>query len=104
MVASYQGLSGEQIAHSSILTRTAQQLGGSFGTAIFAVLLQAAVLGGSTLGGAFQSAFWVAVGVTVLGVAIAFVLPGGPKRAAAVPAAQPVPEPVVEPGTAVRGA
>lgn len=104
MVASYQGLAGEQIAHSSILTRTAQQLGGSFGTAIFAVLLQAAVLGGSTLGGAFQSAFWVAVGATVLGVAIAFVLPGGPTRAAAVAAAQPVPEPVVEPGaTAVRG-
>lgn len=77
MVASYQQLSGEQIAHSSILTRTAQQLGGSFGTAVFAVLLQAAVAGGASPSGAFDAAFWVAAGATVLGVAIAFALPSG---------------------------
>ncbi|WP_258046071.1 MDR family MFS transporter [Leifsonia shinshuensis] len=75
MVASYQGLAGEQIAHSSILTRTAQQLGGSFGTALFAVLLQAAVEGGASLSGAFDLAFWVASGATLLGVGISFVLP-----------------------------
>ncbi|MGO4593550.1 MDR family MFS transporter [Leifsonia sp. 2TAF2] len=95
MVASYQGLEREQIAHSSILTRTAQQLGGSFGTALFAVLLQAAVQGGSSLSSAFDTAFWVAVGATVLGVGISFVLPSGRSKAAeaapapVVPAAQP---------------
>lgn len=93
MVASYQQLSGEQIAHSSILTRTAQQLGGSFGTAIFAVLLQAALAGGATLGGAFDSAFWAAVGVTVLGVVIAFALPAGSPTSGA-PAAEAAPAPV----------
>ena len=90
MVASFQGLAGEQLAHSSILTRTAQQLGGSFGTALFAVLLQAAVQGGASVASAFDTAFWVASGATALGVLIAFVLPsGGPARervAAAAPA------------------
>jgi EmrB/QacA subfamily drug resistance transporter len=95
MVASYQGLEGEQIAHSSVLTRTAQQLGGSFGTALFAVLLQSAVQGGASITAAFDTAFWVAVGATVLGVVISLVLPSaGPSRA---PAATTTPAPLAEP-------
>jgi EmrB/QacA subfamily drug resistance transporter len=97
MVVSYQGLAGEDIAHSSILTRTAQQLGGSFGTALFAVLLQAGLQGGASLQGAFDTAFWVATGATVIGVVISLVLPsGGPARTQAGRAA---PAPVSEPGT-----
>ena len=34
MVAGYIGLDKQQIPHSSVLTRTAQQIGGSFGTAV----------------------------------------------------------------------
>ena len=100
MVASYQGLAGEQIAHSSILTRTAQQLGGSFGTALFAVLLQAAVQGGASVSSAFDTAFWVATAATVLGVGIAFVLPS-PARATADDA---VPAPVAPAPVEIRGA
>jgi len=33
----------EKVAHSSVLTRTAQQLGRSFGTAVLAVILEDAV-------------------------------------------------------------
>lgn len=97
MVASYQGLTGERIAHSSILTRTAQQLGGSFGTALFAVLLQAAVQGGASLSAAFDTAFWVATGATVVGVALSFALPS-PRRKRVTDA---VPAPVT---ADVRGA
>ncbi|MGO4843146.1 hypothetical protein AB4144_63825, partial [Rhizobiaceae sp. 2RAB30] len=53
------------------------------------------VQGGSSLSSAFDTAFWVAVGATVLGVGISFVLPSGRSKAAeaapapVVPAAQP---------------
>lgn len=108
MVASYQGLSGERIAHSSILTRTAQQLGGSFGTALFAVLLQAAVQGGASLPAAFDLAFWVASGATVLGVGISLVLPAGGPGASGRRGTTGSPAPVAEaePASAipVRGA
>ena len=44
MVASYIGLDKQQIPHSSVLTRTAQQIGGSFGTAVLAVILEGATV------------------------------------------------------------
>jgi len=107
MVASYQGLSGERIAHSSILTRTAQQLGGSFGTALFAVLLQAAVRGGASLATAFDLAFWVASGATVLGVGISLVLPAGGPAMSSRRETPGTPAPVAEaeraPRSPVRG-
>src|SRR2546430_3415219 len=37
-VAGYIGLDKQQIPHAAVLTRTAQQIGGSFGTAVLAVL------------------------------------------------------------------
>ena len=43
MVAGYIGLDKQQIPHSSVLTRTAQQIGGSFGTAVLAVILEGAI-------------------------------------------------------------
>ena len=43
MVAGYTGLDKEQIPHSSVLTRTAQQIGGSFGTVVLAVILEGAI-------------------------------------------------------------
>lgn len=99
MVASYQGLAGEQIAHSSILTRTAQQLGGSFGTALFAVLLQSAVQGGASLTGAFELAFWVATAATLLGVGISFVLPSARPSQAQAAQAVPLPQAPVTAGS-----
>jgi hypothetical protein len=40
MAAAYVGLDKPQVAHASVLTRTTQQIGGSFGTAVLAVVLE----------------------------------------------------------------
>jgi hypothetical protein len=57
-------------------TRITQQVGASFGTAIVAVALQA-LLDHGTAGasGAFQGAFWWAVGITLVAVIPALALP-----------------------------
>jgi hypothetical protein len=58
MVAGYIGLDKQQIPHSSVLTRTAQQIGGSFGTAVLAVILEGAIAAHpATLADAFHVAF-----------------------------------------------
>jgi EmrB/QacA subfamily drug resistance transporter len=83
MVASYVGLDKRQIPHSSVLTRTAQQIGGSFGTAILAVILESAVAAHpATLADAFHVAFWWSVGFSAVAVLLSLWLPG----------AQPKPE------------
>ncbi|MFT4200201.1 MDR family MFS transporter [Gordonia sp. (in: high G+C Gram-positive bacteria)] len=81
MVASYQGLPAADIPHSSIITRTAQQLGGSFGTAVLAVILQSALLtrgahGPSGVSASFDIAFWWSIGFAALATVLAFTLPG----------------------------
>ena len=43
MAVAFLGLDKEQIPHASVVTRTVQQIGGSFGTAVLAVILSAAV-------------------------------------------------------------
>jgi branched-subunit amino acid permease len=63
MVASYIGLDKQQIPHASVLTRTAQQIGGSFGTAVLAVILEGAIAAHpATLADAFHVAFWWSAG------------------------------------------
>src|ERR1700683_81331 len=57
MVAAYVGLDKEQIPHSSVLTRTAQQIGRSVGPAVLAVVLQGAI---AAHHGALADAFHVA--------------------------------------------
>ena len=77
MVASYVGLDQEQIPHSSVLTRTAQQIGGSFGTAILAVILESAIAAHpATLADAFHVAFWWSVGFSAVAVLLSLWLPG----------------------------
>ena len=44
IVAGYIGLDKRRIPHSSVLTRTAQQIGGSFGTSVLAVILEDAIV------------------------------------------------------------
>jgi hypothetical protein len=87
-------MSWQQIAHSSVLTRTTQQIGGSFGTAVLAVILQSAAAGhGGNLPTAFGIAFWWSVGFSLLAVLLSFWLPGA-QRAPARPEtaeARPVP-------------
>jgi hypothetical protein len=81
MMAAYVGLDKEQIAHSSVLTRTAQQIGGSFGTAVLAVILASATTARpGDLAGAFQVAFWWSVGFSALAVLLSLWLPGASGR------------------------
>jgi EmrB/QacA subfamily drug resistance transporter len=83
MVAGYIGLDKQQIPHSSVLTRTAQQIGGSFGTAVLAVILEGAIAAHpATLADAFHVAFWWSVAFSAVAVLLSLWLPG----------AQPAPE------------
>jgi EmrB/QacA subfamily drug resistance transporter len=90
MVASYVGLDKQQIPHSSVLTRTAQQVGGSFGTAVLAVILVGAIAAHPvTLAGAFHVAFWWSVGFSAVAVLLSLWLPGAqPAPATGATAAQ----------------
>ena len=77
MVAGYIGLDKQQIPHSSVLTRTAQQIGGSFGTAILAVILESALATHpATLADAFHVAFWWSTGFSAVAVLLCLWLPG----------------------------
>jgi EmrB/QacA subfamily drug resistance transporter len=77
MVAANIGLDRQQIPHSSVLTRTAQQIGGSFGTAVLAVILEAAIAAHpATLVDAFHVAFWWSAGFSAVAVLLSLWLPG----------------------------
>jgi EmrB/QacA subfamily drug resistance transporter len=85
MVASYQDLDRADIPHSSVITRTVQQLGGSFGTAILAVVLQSALVANASRGpagaaDAYDQAFWWSIGFAGLATLLALALPGRPKK------------------------
>ena len=92
MVAGYIGLDKQQIPHSSVLTRTTQQIGGSFGTAVLAVILEDAIVSHhGALAGAFHIAFWWSVGFSAVAVLLSLWLPGAqhPPSAEGAPAPQP---------------
>jgi hypothetical protein len=77
IVAGYIGLDKQQIPHSSVLTRTAQQIGGAFGTAVLAVILQGAIATHpATLAHAFHVAFWWSAGFSAVAVLLSPWLPG----------------------------
>jgi EmrB/QacA subfamily drug resistance transporter len=105
MTASYVGLGRSQIAHSSVLTRTAQQIGGSFGTAVLAVILEQGISGsgtGSVVSG-FHVAFWWATGFSLVATALCAWLPGRNQvRAAAAAASATAPPAPAEVAKAVQ--
>lgn len=74
MSAAYVGLDHDEVPHASIINRVAQQLGGSFGVAVLAVILHRS--------GAFDQAFWWATGFTAIAVVLSLILPGRPARTA----------------------
>jgi EmrB/QacA subfamily drug resistance transporter len=81
MSVAYVGLAREEVPHASIITRLAQQVGGAFGTAVLAVILESSVDGAqslSDLAHGFDVAFWWAVGFTVVAIGICFALPSRP--------------------------
>jgi len=88
MAVSYLDTDAADVPHASIITRTAQQLGGSFGTAVLAVILESALAtavttyGTSTTGLAhsYALAFGWATAFAVLSAIIALLLPAhGPR-------------------------
>jgi hypothetical protein len=86
MAAAFQGLERAEIPHASSATRIAQQVGGSFGAAVLAMILQRqsaarpATVTAQTV--AFDHAFWWAVGFTVLAFLPALLLPRAARRPA----------------------
>jgi MFS family permease len=85
MAVAFIGLDKQQIAHSSVVTRTVQQIGGSFGTAVLAVILSDGITAHQgSLATAFDVAFWWATGFSALAVLLALWLP-----APRVPARRP---------------
>jgi len=92
MAVAFLGLDKEQIAHSSVVTRMAQQVGGSFGTAVLAVILSAAITAHrGDLATGFDIAFWWATGFSVVAVLLSLWLPGSPRQAAVAPAQEQAP-------------
>jgi MFS family permease len=88
MAVAYLGLDRAAVPHASILTRIAQQIGGSFGTALLAVILANAIRT-EPAAQAFDRAFWWSIGFTAVAVVVAWLLPGRP-----APTPAPVPAPV----------
>ena len=85
MAGAFVGLARHEVPHASIITRIATQIGGSFGVAVLAVILQAAAVTAQTpadVAAAFDRAFWWAVGFAALGAVLSFLLPARPKPAA----------------------
>jgi EmrB/QacA subfamily drug resistance transporter len=80
LVAGNIGLDKQQIPHSSVLTRTAQQIGGSFGAAVLAVILENAIAAHhGALASGFHVAFWWSVGFSAVAVLLSLWLPGAPR-------------------------
>ena len=93
MAAAFQGLQPGQIPHASSATRIMQQVGGSFGTAVLAVILQWQLSGhdSDTAGraAAFGNTFWWALGFAAVSLAPAMLLPRRARQAAPEPSATP---------------
>jgi len=87
MTVAFVDIDPDDMPDASMLTRISQQVGGSFGVAIGAVVLESAVAGGHTLTRAFGQALWCTTGFTVLAVLASFFLPGRRVPAAGPPAA-----------------
>ncbi len=79
MTGVYAGLASDAVPRATTSIRIFQQLGGSFGIAILAVVLQQQATGAATAGalaGAFAHTFWWALGFTALAGLATLILPG----------------------------
>lgn len=78
--AAFVGLRRDEIPGAGVITRIAQQIGGSFGVAVLLLILAAALRGHSGAAAqtahAFDHAFWWAVGFTAVALALSLMLPG----------------------------
>jgi EmrB/QacA subfamily drug resistance transporter len=86
MTVAYVDIPRTDMPHASAITRIVQQLGGAFGTALIAVLLQDGLTAGHPAA-AFDSAFWATVAITLAAAIAALILPG--RTVAKMPVASP---------------
>ncbi len=79
MAGAFQGLRPGEIPHASSVTRILQQVGGTFGAAVLAVILQAQLAAHATAGAAaaFSRTFGWALGFTAVALIPAMLLPAG---------------------------
>lgn len=101
MSVAYVGLPRNDVPHASILTRLAQQLGGAFGTAVLAVVLESAIADATSptvVSDGFDAAFWWATALSAAAVLICLALPTSSTAATDPPA------PAIEPMTAPSAA
>jgi EmrB/QacA subfamily drug resistance transporter len=82
LASAYRGLQPAQVPHASSATRILQQVGSSFGAAVFAmILLDELTTHAHDIAGrvaAFDNAFWWSAGITVVAFAAALLLPAAP--------------------------
>ena len=76
MTVAFVDLDPGEMPHASMLTRISQQVGGSFGVAVGAVVLQSVLASGRSAAHAFSQAFWWTIGFTVVVALASFLLPG----------------------------
>jgi EmrB/QacA subfamily drug resistance transporter len=76
MTVAFVDLDPGEMPHASMLTRISQQVGGSFGVAVGAVVLQSVLASGHSAAHAFSQAFWWTIGFTVVAALASFALPG----------------------------
>jgi EmrB/QacA subfamily drug resistance transporter len=85
----YLGLRADRIPHATSTTRLVQQIGGSFGAAVIAVILQTQMAahpnGSAGLALAFAHTFWWSLGLAALAVVPALLLPSHVTRPKASP-------------------
>ncbi|WP_410639660.1 MDR family MFS transporter [Amycolatopsis sp. lyj-346] len=84
--SAYIGLDHAQIPNATILVLIVQQIGGSLGIAVLAMILEHASAGAKTpdeLIHAYGTTFWWSIGFTALAVPLCLLLPGRPKPAPA---------------------
>jgi hypothetical protein len=74
MTAAYQGLGQDEIPHASSATRVIVQVGGSFGAAVLAVVLEHQASGGAAPSTAYAHAFWWSLAFTALAFVPALLL------------------------------
>lgn len=84
MAGAFQGVPADDVPDASTTTRIVQQVGGSFGAAVLAVILAHGFVthgaSAAARGAAFDTAFWWAIGFSVLALLPAFLLPSTVKR------------------------
>ncbi len=76
--ASFIGLAHHEVPDASIITRVMQQVGGSMGTAVLAVVLQHAAASSHNpdeVSAGFRDAFWWAIAFTAAAVPLCLILP-----------------------------